>query len=299
MAVVSNDGIYMWNSSDVPVYSESVVNGISTGDQLQDYFSLLGNVASQNNQWSAEQAMKQMEFQERMSNTAHQREMADLKESGLNPILSAKSGATSPSGAMGNFDSGITNAFGEIITKLLDIQNDNAKANLIGSVGKITSGSGSGYYGYSGVTGDNVVAENSDFFKLLLEALGLNPNTAKQVVQQSSNLIEKFGNPIADAYNKASSFLGNIVNSAKTAYNEGKTVITPVVDAVFGSGSASKANTAITNAVNNVVNTVKNTVNNVKTSASNIVNSVKNTVSNAVSNVKNTVSNALKGLFKK
>ena len=120
MAVSSNDGIYMWNTTDVPVYNE--VSNMSTGDQLQDYFSLLGNVASQNNQWSAEQAMKQMEFQERMSNTAHQREMADLKASGLNPILSAKSGASTPSGAMANFDSGVTNAFGEIITKLLDIQ---------------------------------------------------------------------------------------------------------------------------------------------------------------------------------
>lgn len=290
MAVVSNDGIYMYNGADVSMADDTMAN----------YFSLLGNVASQNNQWSAEQAMKQMEFQERMSNTAHQREMADLKASGLNPVLSAKSGATSPSGAMGNFDSGITNAFGEIITKLLDIQNDNAKANLIGSVGKISAGStpGNGYYGYNGISGDNVVSENSDFFKLLLEALGLNPNTAKQVVQQSSNLIDKFGNPIADAYNKASSFLGNIVNSAKTAYNEGKTVITPIVDAFFGEGSSNKANTAINNAVNNVVNKVKQTVNNVKSSASNIVNSVKNTVSNAVSSVKN-VSNALKGLFKK
>lgn len=289
MAVVSNDGIYMYNSGDVSMADDSMTN----------YFSLLSNVASQNNQWSAEQAMKQMEFQERMSNTAHQREMADLKASGLNPILSAKSGATSPSGAMGNFDSGITNAFGEIITKLLDIQNDNAKANLIGSVGKLGSGSSSGYGYSSNVSGDNVVSENADFFTLMLEALGLNPNSAKKVVQQSSNLIDKFGNPIADAYNKASSFLGNIVNSAKTAYNEGKTVITPIIDSVFGEGSASKANNAISNAVNNVVNTVKNTVNNVKTSASNIVNSVKNTVSNAVSSVKNTVSNALKGLFKK
>jgi len=50
---------------------------------------------------SAEAANQQMLFQERMSDTAYQRQVEDLKQAGINPMLVSKlGGASTPAGAM-------------------------------------------------------------------------------------------------------------------------------------------------------------------------------------------------------
>ena len=71
--------------------------------------SLLGGILRNN---AAEKAaQRQMDFQERMSSTAHQREVADLRAAGLNPMLSAKYGGSStPGGAMPDLQDVVTPA---------------------------------------------------------------------------------------------------------------------------------------------------------------------------------------------
>lgn len=55
--------------------------------------------AEANRDFQQVQTAEQMAFQERMANTAHVREVADLRSAGLNPILSATGGAGAPSPA--------------------------------------------------------------------------------------------------------------------------------------------------------------------------------------------------------
>ncbi len=59
-------------------------------------------------EFAAEEAQKQRDWQERMSNTAYQRAFADMEKAGVNPAMafSNGAGAGTPSGASANATSG-------------------------------------------------------------------------------------------------------------------------------------------------------------------------------------------------
>ncbi len=69
-------------------------------------------------------------WQEEMSNTAHQREMADLKAAGLNPILAATGGANTGSGGVATIDAPQVNS-AKVSAPMMNL---NSVTNLIQSL---------------------------------------------------------------------------------------------------------------------------------------------------------------------
>lgn len=73
-------------------------------------------MANKQNKANEKAAQKQMDFQREMSNTAHQREAADLQAAGLNRILSLGSGASTPGGASANYVAPQISDFGNTVS---------------------------------------------------------------------------------------------------------------------------------------------------------------------------------------
>lgn len=84
-------------------------------------------------------AQKQMDFQERMSNTSYQRAMADMGKAGLNPMLAfSQGGASTPSGAMadlktprpGDIGAGLLSTGKQLMSLNADVSNKNSSTDL-------------------------------------------------------------------------------------------------------------------------------------------------------------------------
>lgn len=162
--------IYDTGTSSAVTANRGASNGSSSAssaaNNIADNISRISGITSANNAWSAQQAQELRKWQEEqtekamkynsqeakanrswqefMSNTAHQREIEDLKRAGLNPVLSVMggngasvtSGATAsssaPSGAMGSTDtsgsSALVNLLGSLLTSTTELQKMNTSA---------------------------------------------------------------------------------------------------------------------------------------------------------------------------
>lgn len=105
-------------------YKGGVLEGVGnwasnlfTGDI--DYARQLETLGFQN-QFNAEQAQLNRDFQERMANTAYQRAVADMKSAGLNPYLAySQGGSSTPGGNYVSSAAGIASSSGRGALNLL------------------------------------------------------------------------------------------------------------------------------------------------------------------------------------
>lgn len=174
----------------------SIVGSIISGRQARD------NAAEQHD-WSVQDAAANRAWQERMSNTAHQREVEDLRKAGLNPILSASggSGSSTPSGATADSSVAETPEYGNLVSSALEAKLQKEQIELTKAQGEQATSA-------SSVNAANKGLIDAQTEKVRKETAILGPKAAiyqkaTEALKSAAKAGEEFGNTVKKGVDEA------------------------------------------------------------------------------------------------